>query len=133
MSPLLWRIDARCPPGGTGRRQEAFGRTAGVAVLWHNILVSERPKATTRPGKPNQPQPPTGRPTSGKVIRIHAGQSHGFIRDENSREVFFHRSDTTFGTFNKLLVGDKVAFDLIEDRVSGPRATAVRLGKNGRS
>ena len=68
----------------------------------------------------------------GKVIRIHAGQSHGFIRDEDSREVFFHRSDTTFGTFNKLLVGDKVAFELIEDRVSGPRATAVRIPKNAR-
>src|SRR3954469_14855623 len=102
-------------------------------VLCHNLPVNERPKATTRPGKPNQPQPPTGRPTSGKGIRIHAGQSHGFIRDENSREVFFHRSDTTFGTFNKLLVGDKVAFDLIEDRVSGPRATGVRLGNATRS
>ena len=97
-------------------------------VLWHDYKVNERPKPTTRPGKPNQPLPPCGRPTSGRVIRIHAGQSHGFIRDVESREVFFHRSDTTFGTFNKLLVGDKVAFELIEDRVSGPRATAVRLG-----
>jgi cold shock CspA family protein len=87
--------------------------------------VNERPKATTRPGKPNQPLPPCGRPTSGRVIRIHAGQSHGFIRDVDSREVFFHRSDTTFGTFNKLIVGDKVAFELIEDRVSEPRAFVV--------
>jgi cold shock CspA family protein len=86
-----------------------------------------------RPGKPNQPIPPAGRPTSGRVIRIHAGQSHGFIRDADSREVFFHRSDTTFGTFNKLAVGDKVAFDLIEDRVSGPRATGVRLGNRVRT
>ena len=102
-------------------------------VLCHNLPVNERPKATTRPGKPNQPQPPTGRPTSGKVIRIHAGQSHGFIRDADSREVFFHRSDTTFGTFNKLSVGDKVAFELIEDRVSGPRATSVRIPKSARA
>jgi len=95
--------------------------------------VNERPKATTRPGKPNQPLPPCGRPTSGRIIRIHAGQSHGFIRDAESREVFFHRSDTTFGTFNKLIVGDTVAFELIEDRVSGPRATGVRLGNRARS
>jgi len=100
--------------------------------LWHDESVNERPKATTRPGKPNQPLPPSGRPMKGKVIRIHAGQSHGFIRDEERREVFFHRSDTTFGTFNKLLVGDPVAFELIEDRVSGPRATAVRRGKSSR-
>ena len=96
-------------------------------------MLSERPKATARPGKPNQPLPPSGRPTSGRIIRIHAGQSHGFIRDAESREVFFHRSDTTFGTFNKLIVGDKVAFELIEDRVSGPRATGVRLGSRARS
>jgi cold shock CspA family protein len=101
--------------------------------LCHDVLVNERPKATARPGKPNQPLPPCGRPTSGRVIRIHAGQSHGFIRDVESREVFFHRSDTTFGTFNKLIVGDKVAFELIEDRVSGPRATGVRLGSRERA
>jgi len=89
------------------------------------------PKPARLPGKPNQPQPPTGRRASGRVVRIHSGQSHGFIRDADSREVFFHRSDTVFGTFNKLSIGDTVAFELIEDRVSGPRATAVRLG--GRS
>ena len=94
------------------------------------MVMNERLKAPTRPGKPNQPQPPTGKPTRGRVIRIHAGQSHGFIRDTESREVFFHRSDTTFGTFNKLSVGDTVKFELIEDRVSGPRATAVRLGRS---
>jgi cold shock CspA family protein len=77
-------------------------------------------------GRPNEPLPPSGRPTSGRVVRIHAGQSHGFIKDADSREVFFHRSDTTWGTFNKLLVGDAVAFELIEDRFSGPRATRVR-------
>ena len=74
------------------------GRAPAGAVLWHNSGVSERPKVIARPGKPNQPQPPTGRPTSGRVVRIHAGQSHGFIKAVDSREVFFHRSDTTFGT-----------------------------------
>jgi cold shock CspA family protein len=93
--------------------------------------VSDKPKATTRPGKPNQPIPPAGRPARGRVSRIHSGQSHGFIRDSDRREVFFHRNDTTVGTFNKLIVGDKVAFELIEDRVSGPRATGVRLAAAG--
>jgi cold shock CspA family protein len=40
--------------------------------------------------------------------------------------VFFHRSDVMEGTFNALAVGDVVAFELIEDQVSGPRATRVR-------
>jgi cold shock CspA family protein len=90
--------------------------------------MSMRPVASRLPGKPNQPLPPTGRPARGKIARIHAGQSHGFIRDEDRREVFFHRSDTACGTFNQLTVGDTVAFELIEDRCSGPRATRVRLG-----
>jgi cold shock CspA family protein len=66
---------------------------------------------------------------SGRVIKINAGQSNGFIRDEDGREVFFHRSDTTWGTFNKLEIGDTVAFELIEDRFSGPRATHVSSKK----
>jgi cold shock CspA family protein len=90
--------------------------------------VSERPLATRLPGKLNQPLPPTGRPACGQIVRIHSGQSHGFIRADDSREVFFHRTDTAWGTFNQLLVGDKVAFELIEDRCSGPRATRVRRG-----
>jgi cold shock CspA family protein len=95
-------------------------------------VSSTRPTVTRLPGKPNQPLPPTGRPARGKIARINAGQSHGFIRDEDHREVFFHRSDTTFGTFNTLLVGDAVAFELIEDRCSGPRATRVRRGTSSR-
>jgi cold shock CspA family protein len=91
-------------------------------------VSSTRPTVTRLPGKPNQPLPPAGRPARGTIARINAGQSHGFIRDEDRREVFFHRSDTTFGTFNTLLVGDAVAFELIEDRCSGPRATRVRRG-----
>jgi cold shock CspA family protein len=95
-------------------------------------VSSTRPTATRLPGKPNQPLPPTGRPARGKIARINAGQSHGFIRDEDHREVFFHRSDTTYGTFNTLMVGDAVAFELIEDRCSGPRALHVRRGSASR-
>jgi cold shock CspA family protein len=54
------------------------------------------------------------------------GQNHGFIKDENGREVFFHRSDFTEGVFNRLVIGDEVMFELIEDRLSGPRAVRVR-------
>ena len=89
-------------------------------------MITTRPKATTLAGRPNQPLPMSGRPTSGRVVKIHAGQSHGYIRSADNRDVFFHRADTTWGTFNNLAIGDEVAFELIEDRVSGPRATRVR-------
>jgi len=88
--------------------------------------VNTRPTSTLPPGKPHQPAPPTGRPTRGQIVRIRAGQSHGFILDADGREVFFHRTDTPWGTFNALVIGDTAAFELIEDRVSGPRATRVR-------
>jgi cold shock CspA family protein len=89
-------------------------------------MMITRPKATTVAGRPNQPVPLSGLPTKGRIVKIHAGQSHGFIRSADNREVFFHRADTAWGTFNNLAIGDAVAFELIEDRVSGPRATRVR-------
>jgi cold shock CspA family protein len=107
-------------------------RHDGRLLIAKGDHVSERPAVTRLPGKPNQPLPPTGRPARGQIVRIHSGQSHGFIRDEDSREVFFHRTDTAWGTFNQLLVGDTVAFELIEDRCSGPRAARVRRGETSR-
>jgi cold shock CspA family protein len=57
---------------------------------------------------------------------LFVGQAHGFIRLASGREVFFHRSDVQDGTsFNAFAVGDCVAFELLEDRVSGPRALRV--------
>jgi cold shock CspA family protein len=92
--------------------------------------VTKRPKAANRqPGAgPNAaPTPPTGKPGTGRILRIVTGQNHGFIKDAHGRELFFHRSD--FGddaAFYRLVEGEEVAFELIEDRVSGPRAIRVR-------
>jgi len=66
---------------------------------------------------------------TGVVIRIVHGQSHGFIRTTENREVFFHRSDVTGSSFNDLAPGDRVTFRLTDDTVSGPRATHVRKGQ----
>jgi cold shock CspA family protein len=72
-------------------------------------------------GKPKE----SGRAASGTILRIVRGQNHGFIRAADGREVFFHRADVT-GTFIDLEIGDTVACELIEDRVSGVRAVSVR-------
>ena len=109
------------------RRPGASIGTGNASVLCHDYaMISTRPKATTLAGRPNQPLPLSGRPTRGRIVKIHAGQSNGYIRSDDNRDVFFHRADTTWGTFNNLSIGDAVAFELIEDRVSGPRATRVR-------
>jgi cold shock CspA family protein len=59
-------------------------------------------------------------------VTLFIGQGHGFIRLPDGRAVFFHRSDLRDGTsFNAFAVGDTVRFELLEDRVSGPRAVYV--------
>jgi cold shock CspA family protein len=49
---------------------------------------------------------------TGVVLRIVRGQSHGFIRTTEHREVFFHRSDMIGGSFVDLASGDPVTFQV---------------------
>jgi len=61
------------------------------------------------------------------------GQSHGFIRLTDKREVYFHRADLQDGTaFNDLRIGDAVKFELLEDAVSGARALSVVRRRSSR-
>lgn len=72
------------------------------------------------------PIPSAGARTSGTIIRIAVGQSYGFIRLRDRREVFFHRADLRDDTsFNSLRIGELVAFELIVDAISGPRAVHI--------
>jgi len=73
------------------------------------------------------PQPSQGASTRGTIARIAVGQAYGFIRLRDGREVFFHRADLHEDTpFNSLQVGELLAFELIVDAISGPRAVQVR-------
>ncbi len=83
---------------------------------------SAKAKRAGKAGKPD----PRGRPTSGRIVKIVRGQGHGFIRAADGREVFLHRGDVPKGTINDLAAGDAVTFEMIEDRLSGPRAARVR-------
>ncbi len=68
-----------------------------------------------------------GVPSTGRIVRLFFGQSYGFVRAKDGREVFFHRGDVEEVTsFNELEIGDDVVFELLEDAVSGPRALKVR-------
>jgi cold shock CspA family protein len=74
-----------------------------------------------------KPEDLRGRPASGTVVNIRIGQSHGFIRLSDARQIYFHRADLQEGTsFNDLAIGQKVTFEILEDRVSGARALRVR-------
>ena len=88
-----------------------------------------------RIGKAKGPPPSAvGTRATGKVERLLVGQSYGFIRLHDRREVFFHRADVCEDTpFNGLQIGDLVAFELIVDAVSGPRAIRVTRNTRARS
>ena len=65
---------------------------------------------------------------TGRVSSLLVGQGHGQIRLPDGRSIFFHRADLHESTlFNDLRIGDPVAFELLDDHVSGPRALRVRL------
>ena len=73
-----------------------------------------------------RPADARGTPSAGRIVMLFIGQSYGFIRLANRRDVFFHRSDLSNGVaFNKFAVGDDVTFELLEDKVSGARAVHV--------
>lgn len=70
---------------------------------------------------------PNGTASRGRIIKLMIGQSHGFIRLTDGREVFFHRNDLREGaSFNDLVVGDSVTFELVDDPISGARARSVQ-------
>jgi cold shock CspA family protein len=74
-----------------------------------------------------EPPRPRGLATTGRIVKLLMGHGHGFIRLTDGREVFFHRGDLLAGArLLDLNVGDRVAFEIIEDRVSGARALQVR-------
>jgi cold shock CspA family protein len=68
----------------------------------------------------------------GHITKLSHGQGCGFIRMADRREVWFHRSDMQErSAFSDFVVGDAVEFNLVEDRISGPRALRVRRNRSG--
>lgn len=82
---------------------------------------------------PTRPAERRGAVSSGRIVKMSIGQSHGFIRLADRREIYFHRSDLEDGTsFNDFTIGDVVRFELLEDAVSGARALRVKKRRQQR-
>ncbi len=61
----------------------------------------------------------------GTVKWFNDQKGYGFVEVENGgKDVFVHYSEIQAGGFKTLAEGDKVEFDIIEDR-KGPKATNV--------
>jgi|SRR6478609_5429918 len=68
-----------------------------------------------------------GHEMTGRISELSRGRSCGVIRSSDGRNVFFHGRDLEGAKYNDVEVGGAVTFELIDDRVSGPRAQRVRL------
>lgn len=64
----------------------------------------------------------------GKIKKIVRERGFGFIIDAEGKEVFFHRSGLTDGSFDALNEGQEVSYD-IEKSPKGPRAINVSVQK----
>lgn len=90
------------------------------------VWISPRTAPTHRPVKTRPPEP-RGTRAVGRIAKLLIGQGYGYIRLADEREIYFHRADVREGTsINDFELGDSVAFELLEDRISGPRALQVR-------
>jgi cold shock CspA family protein len=66
-----------------------------------------------------------GRASTGTIATITRGRGDGHIREKRAGLLYFNRRDVIDGSFNDLNIGDRVTFEVIEDKVSGHRAARV--------
>jgi len=64
---------------------------------------------------------------TGRITELSYGRLCGVIRAGDRQVVFFHARDLEGARYNELKVGGSVTFELIDDRISGPRAAAIRV------
>jgi cold shock CspA family protein len=70
-----------------------------------------------------------GRATTGTITQLTHGRLCGMIRTAEGEDVFFHGRDLEDARYNEVELGGAVAFELIDDRVSGARAARIRVTK----
>ncbi len=68
---------------------------------------------------------------NGTIKRLMKDRGFGFIKAEDGREIFFHRTAVNSTDFESLTEGQSVEFDVEKNpkdsRTKGPRAVNVRL------
>ncbi len=68
---------------------------------------------------------PTGPRSKGKIKKMVRDRGFGFIRGENGKEVFFHRSGMNSGDYDAMSEGDTVEY-VTQESPRGARAEHVR-------
>ncbi len=76
-------------------------------------------------GRGAQARPPTGPKARGRIKKMVRDRGFGFIRGDDGKEVFFHRSGLNAGDYDALNEGDSVEY-VIQEGPRGARAENVR-------
>ncbi|MGH0036247.1 MAG: cold-shock protein [Myxococcota bacterium] len=71
------------------------------------------------------PQVPTGPKCRGKIKKMVRDRGFGFIRGDDGKEVFFHRSGLNAADYDALSEGDTVEY-VVQEGPRGARAENVR-------
>jgi len=71
------------------------------------------------------PQAPTGPKCRGKIKKMVRDRGFGFIRGDDGKEVFFHRSGLNAADYDGLSEGDTVEY-VVQEGPRGARAENVR-------
>ena len=84
-----------------------------------------RGRGRGRRGGPQQRQVPTGPKVRGRVKKLVPERGFGFVRGDDGKEVFFHRSGLGANDYDALSEGDVVEY-VVQEGPRGPRAENVR-------
>ncbi len=66
----------------------------------------------------------------GRIKIIVRDRHFGYIRAENGKDIFFHRSNLEKGNFNTLEEGTPVEFQVV-DGLKDPQAWSIKAIKSG--
>ncbi len=99
-----------------------------VALFQQEFVLSERFSAGR--GRGRRPaggvvRSPSGPRLKGRIKKMVRDRGFGFIRGDDGKEVFFHRSGLMGADYDALSEGDAVEY-VVQDGPRGPRAENVR-------
>jgi CspA family cold shock protein len=99
-----------------------------VDLFRQEFIASDRYSAgrgRARPRRSTAAQIPTGPKTRGRIKKMVRDRGFGFIRGDDGKEVFFHRSGLNAGDYDNLGEGDVVEY-VVQEGPRGARAENVR-------
>lgn len=97
-----------------------------LALFQQEFVLSDRYiAARTRGRRQASARPPAGPKAKGRIKKMVRDRGFGFIRGDDGKEVFFHRSGLSGTDYDALGEGDIVEY-VIQEGPRGPRAEHVR-------